>query len=237
MLKPPRVPWREFPDVVLHAVEADVRSFRCYVAAKSGDADAAIELVSVFSSDIAAASLMKLAGSETPILASAHAYERQGVNAIPEALARNLGDSLSWRVEDAIVQTNVVGHTGADGIHRLANQAAFDGPVTAGAVYVLVDDFIGQGGTLANLRGFVEASGGRVIAATALTGKPRSAKLALTRASLTALRERHGQGLEDWWEERFGHRFDCLTESEARYLERIEETDSVRDRIVAAEQA
>ena len=45
--------------------------------------------------------------------------------------------------------------------------------------YFLVDDFIGQGGTLTNLRGFVESHGAKVIGATALTGKGYSAKLSL----------------------------------------------------------
>jgi adenine/guanine phosphoribosyltransferase-like PRPP-binding protein len=41
-----------------------------------------------------------------------------------------------------------------------------------------VDDFVGQGGTLANLIGFIKSLGGHVVGATALTGKPYSAKLA-----------------------------------------------------------
>lgn len=61
---------------------------------------------------------------------------------------------------------NVVGHTGANGFLRLARQAVFDGEVIAGAEYLLVDDFIGQGGTLANLKGYIESSGGIVLGAT-----------------------------------------------------------------------
>ena len=44
----------------------------------------------------------------------------------------------------------------------------------------MVDDFIGQGGTLANLRGWIEEHGGKVVAAVALTGKPYSANPSLT---------------------------------------------------------
>ena len=35
----------------------------------------------------------------------------------------------------------------------------------------MVDDFVGMGGTLANLRGYIETHGGTVLAAIALTGK------------------------------------------------------------------
>lgn len=87
-----------------------------------------------------------------PILVSAHAIEGTGVNAIPEVLAGMLAQQLGWRVDSGIVQTNIVAHTGANGFSRLARQALFDGPVVAGGEYVLVDDFVGQGGTLANLR-------------------------------------------------------------------------------------
>jgi adenine/guanine phosphoribosyltransferase-like PRPP-binding protein len=42
-----------------------------------------------------------------------------------------------------------VSHTGADGFSRLARQAQFAGSVQAGRRYVMVDDFVGMGGTLA----------------------------------------------------------------------------------------
>gem|GEM_PF-4489309 len=75
---------------------------------------------------------------------------------------------------------------------RLARQPDFEGAVTQGRDYVLVDDFVGMGGTLANLRGFIEAQGGKVVAAVTLTGKPYSAKLALDAEQLQKLREKHG---------------------------------------------
>ncbi len=89
---------------------------------------------------------------ETPTLVSAHAYEREGVNAIPEALADALGRQLGWPVDSEVVQSNIVAHTGAGGFERLARQASFDGVIEPGRSYVLVDDFVGMGGTLANLR-------------------------------------------------------------------------------------
>ena len=127
-------------------------------------------------------------------------------------------------------------HTGSDGYGRLARQPDFEGKITYGRDYVLVDDFVGMGGTLANLRGFIEAQGGKVVAAVTLTGKPYSAKLALDEAQLHELREKHGTELETWWQETFGHAFDCLTQSEARYFARSHNADTIRDRIAAAKQ-
>ena len=103
-----------------------------------------------------------------------------------------------------------------------------------GCAPVLLDDFIGQGGTLANLRGWVETSGATVIGAVGLTGKAYSAVLNPSREQLHALRQKHGTALEQWWRERFGHAFDCLTQSEARYLTHAPNIGTIRNRIAAA---
>ncbi len=62
-------------------------------------------------------------------------------------------------------------------------------------------------------------------------------QLTLDSAQLEELRARHGPELERWWEGKFGHSFDLLTQSEARYLARSKDADTIRDRIAAAEQA
>ncbi len=172
-----------------------------------------------------------------PVLVSASAYERGGVNAIPSALATLLSERLAAPFRTTVVQTNVASHTGADGYGRLARQARFDGDVEENYEYVMVDDFIGQGGTLANLRGWIESRGGRVVGAVALTGKFYSAKLSPTQEQLRELRERHGPDFEKWWREHFGHAFDCLTQSEARYLARSPDVDTIRDRLATAKRA
>ena len=167
---------------------------------------------------------------------SAHAYEREGINAIPEAFAVEISKAVGWPHDLGVAQINVT-HTGADGFSRLARQAEFAGTVQNGCEYVLVDDFVGMGGTLANLKGYIESQGGKVLAAVSLTGKPHSAKLALSSERLQELRGKHGTELENWWIGQFAHAFDALTESEARYLARTEAIDTIRDRIAAAKQA
>ena len=232
---PVRTPWHDFPAVILHSPELAVKKHAVYANAKAGDSDAAFQLVQETISPEAIEKLINLAAGRSPLLASAHAFEKTGVNAIPEALADELAERTGFPVDGSIVQINVVGHTGANGFSRLAKQALFDGDVVEAADYILVDDFIGQGGTLANLKGYIESKGGRVIGATVLTGKPYSAKLAPTNEQLTALRLKHGEQLEEWWIGRFGHNFDRLTQSEARYLERTTDAVTIRDKIAAAE--
>ena len=238
MKRPPRVVWRDFPDAVLLAAEAPTKRHEEYRAAKSGAAVAAATLVRslVDESGIGAVRSMidATSGGPDPVLVSAHAYERDGFNAIPAALAKLLSQRLDVPYDTTVVQTNVVGHTGADGYRRLARQAAFGGNVERGRRYVMVDDFIGQGGTLANLRGWVEKQGGLVVGAVGLTGKAYSARLNPSEERLHELREKHGPDFEKWWKEHFGHTFDCLTHSEARYLAHSPDVDTIRSRLAAA---
>ena len=235
--KSARIPWGVFPPVWIHASETAVKQHPAYDAAKVGDPDAAYKLViETRSLDIIKQLTAAFAGMN-PILVSAHAVEQAGVNAIPEALADIISKQTGWRADASIVQTNIVAHTGADGFSRLARQAEFGGDVASVQNYVLVDDFVGQGGTLANLRSHIIRGGGIVVGATVLTGKAHSALLALAKSTLEALRKKHEKELENWWHQRFGFDFDCLTESEARYLLNTPSADRVRNQIAAAVQA
>jgi hypothetical protein len=118
------------------------------------------------------------------------------------------------------------------GFHRLAHQALFFGEVISGQFYF--DDFVGQGGTPANLIGFIHSRGGSVLGATVLTGKPYSVKLVPDDAPIQSLRDKHGQDIEEWWRQQFGFGFDCLTRSEARYFEQTADAQTIRDRVAAA---
>ena len=86
-LKPPRAPWGAFPDVITHADETAVKTHPAYAAAKAGDFDAATALVTDTISLGAVTALALLANDRPVTLASARAFERDGVNAIPEGLA------------------------------------------------------------------------------------------------------------------------------------------------------
>ncbi|MDE2705779.1 MAG: type I-U CRISPR-associated protein Csb2, partial [Gemmatimonadota bacterium] len=238
MRQPPRVPWEAFADAVLLAGESETKQHPEYPSAKtSGDAEAAANLVSGLVDEAGITTVRALidevSESGEPVLICANAYE-QGFNAIPASLAELLSERLGVPFDTTVAQANVVRHTGADGYGRLARQAAFEGTVEKEREYVMVDDFVGQGGTLANLRGWIEKQGGKVVGAIALTGKPYSAKLNPSQEQLHELRQKHGSDFEKWWKAHFGHSFDCLTYSEARYLARSPDVDTIRNRLAAA---
>lgn len=233
---PPRSPWpKNFPRVEIVADTPVVQGHTAYLRAKQGDIEAALRLVRDLLGDNLILHLRKTHQADDPLLTAVQAVEGISVNVIPQAMAAWLARKTGFSLEDSLVQLNKVSHTKSSGWHRLANQALFGGEVIPQKRYLLLDDFIGQGGTLANLRAFIEANGGCVVGAAALTGKAYSSILALTNETLIMLRSKHGH-FENEWRKRFGFGFDCLTESEARYLLRAEDADTIRNRLAAAAQ-
>lgn len=231
----PRVPWSlDFPSVVVHTTVAARDGHVDYLAAKSGDADAAFRVVRDLMAPAAMERIKDALAGRRPLIVPVHAIETTGINFLPEALGRDLGEYLSLPVTAELVQTNTVGHTRASGFHRLAFQPTFEGPVLPGQEYLLVDDHVGLGGTLANLRGHIENQGGRVILSTTLTASRRSEILALSPATLQALLEKHGNALEEYWRQQFGFGLDGLSEAEAGYLLRTPSFDAIRDRMAEA---
>ncbi|MDR2876239.1 MAG: phosphoribosyltransferase [Methylobacillus sp.] len=235
-VKPKRALWGNFPDVVIQATESAVKKHPCYTSAKTGDIDAALRLVQDCMPQEALDILRRRLVGKLPVVAAVQAVENMGVNVIPEVMAAYIAESLDLPLDADLAQINRVGHTGSSGFRRLATPALFDGHVERERDYLLVDDFVGQGGTLANLRGYIEQHGGNVVLATVLTGKDYSAKLALAAETLAGLRAKHGDDLENWWRQTYGYGFELLTESEARYLIRTENADKVRAEIAAAVQ-
>jgi hypothetical protein len=235
-----RTPWPpDFPDVVIHTTVEERDAHPCYKAAKAGDCAAAYQLVMDTISEQAIELLRAQIGDRTPILVPVGAIEHEGFNAIPDVMAREIADRLNLEVDDdSIGQSNKVGHTRARAAHRMVTPAIFTGQVRDGAEYVIVDDHVGLGGTIANLRGYIEEHGGKVIAVSTLTESQDSRKLALRPETLEALEKKHGTELDEFWRGSFGHGIATLTEAEGGNLLRQSSVDVIRTRMAkAAEEA
>ncbi len=233
---PIRLPWpATFPDVVVHTDVRTRDNHPSYKAAKTGDAEAALTLASDLLSSDGIARVRLIVGGRQALLLPVIADELMGFNAIPDAMAQVLGAELGLDVvAGEIVQTNKVGHTRAPAFQRLVTPATFEGRVQAGAQYVLVDDHVGLGGTLANLRGYVEARGGTVIAITTLTESRDARAISLRLETRNMLWTRHGEALDHLWKSQFGYGIDCLTEVEALNLCRQQSVASVEDFLAQA---
>lgn len=211
---PPAAPWpKDFPGVVTHGtlgqlygagVPADATAAgdragaptknAIYRAAKSGDVEAAHQVVANL---IDPAKLAQL-GAQYPdaTVVSVHADEAAGKNKLPQAYAEAIGDIAGLKVDDQIVQTNRTLHTGADQKQRLLAAAKFDGSVEPGRNYIVADDVVTSGATLAQLKQYIEARGGKVVAATTLAsanpkpGQAPATELPIRPATEQAIRRR-----------------------------------------------
>jgi hypothetical protein len=210
--------------------DASLKAHAGYPAAKSGDAAAAVWLVMDLAEPLV--NQVKAAIESNVIFVAPHAREAPGDNAIPQVLARALASPTGAEADRDIVQRTRVFHTGADPMERLNNRARFDGPVRKGARYVLVDDVMTMGGTLAELAHYIQAGGGMVSGLVVLVNAARSGLLTPAVRITALLERRHGDAIREIFQ------IDpaALTAEEAQYLIGFRTVDEIRNRSVTAKQ-
>ncbi len=231
-----RIPWpRDFPNVLTHCTVKQRDQHPAYKKAKTGDHKAAIELAKDLLDNTVLEKLKTLTAKQNPVLIPVGAIEREGYNAIPPAMAAEIGSRLSMVVDVSnFYQTNRVEHTRAPTWQRIVTPPLFKGKVQEKENYILVDDHTGVGGTLANLRGYIETNNGKVVAMTTLTASREAEKISLTENAYSMLISKYGEELEQFWKQNFGYGLDCLTAIEFRTINRQPSFDAIRDFIFKA---
>ena len=210
--------------------DAPLKAHAAYRAAKAGDPAAAVQLVMDLAEPLA--DMVKSTIPGGAIFVAPHAREASGDNAIPQVLARALAQAVGAEADRDIVQRTRVFHTGADPMERLNNRARFDGPERPGAAYVLVDDVMTMGGTLAELIHYILSGGGAVAGLVVLVNAARSGRLTPPRRVTATLERRHGDAIR----EIFQIDAAALTAEEAQYLIGFRTVDEIRNRSFAARQ-
>lgn len=140
-------------------------------------------------------------------------------NTLPLQYAAHLATVLDGTIDTEIVQKARVGRTVLTAFPRLLWQPAFDGAVRRDVAYIIVDDVLTVGGTIAALRSYIIRTGGTVVGYTTLahrTGEFRP--LALSDATWQQLWSLYGSGLGSFWEREIGHDARYLSEAEGSYL-------------------
>ncbi len=201
-------------------------------AAKAGDEVAALRLALELV-DMKMLKAVHDAAGNSPIFVPVISVEATGRNKIPLAVSEVLASRLGASTTTEIVQVDSPKRTAMDGLDRLLSAPEFDGEVIPGASYVLVDDTITQGGTFASLASHILDNGGKISAVVALTGKQYSAKIEPSTELLGQVRDQYGD-VESDFRSATGYGFDALTQSEARYLAKHNDAQSVRNRIIEA---
>ena len=213
-----------------------------YDAAKAGDELAARAVVDDVLSLPTCQSIGQQFSGAT--LVSVHAEERSGRNKLAVTYAKALGEIALLDVDDTVVQTNRPQHTDAKARPRFARRPLFAGPVVAGQTYLVVDDVVTSGSSLAGLRHYIEARGGLVVAMTTLAAAEAKyghepTRLPVAQGTLDAIREKFPANAIEAIIVEYGvaPSIAHLTESEARVVLGFHSIDAVRSSLVAGRQA
>ena len=232
-------PWpKDFPNATLMTTRTALMAKHedLFRKAKAGDGNAAMELVDALMSDRKRRDKVLQLKKDHPNAAIAcpvHAEEEEGRNAIPFAYAQYIADALGMEVDDDITQTVRAGHTGKDAWYRLTHRAQFGGEVRRGKEYILVDDHITQGGTINELRSYIENNGGKVVAVAALTSSKGSSILSPRKETIDELKARYPDIDQLLRDADIAGSVDAITNSEAEYISKFSQ-DEFRRRVASA---
>ena len=138
-------------------------------------------------------------------------------NTLPLALAHSIGLPI-W---DKISIVHTVKRKPLYAIQRMMHKPAFTGYIQKDKTYIIVDDVVTQGGTIAALRKHVLACGGKVVAVVALAYSIGSYDIAPTEEQKIRLFSKFGEAV--YWLEELGiiPSVEELTSSQVRYLLRF----------------
>ncbi len=234
----PRTAWpTDFPKVFAATTEEGLRNTPEYQAAKNGDVTAATKVARALVTDAMVEQIRKRLGDQKPKIVPVVAQNGAKKNKLPIALATVLAQRLGLEVETNVVQSNMPMRTGSGVNHRLANHPRFataEG-FTPSESYLIVDDVITTGGTIAGLRGYLETeTGGKVLGVSVLGARSDRLVLPVTDDTIRRIRQKLGSRIDTILQEELGYGLERFTEGEARALLSSESADEVRTRIAGA---
>ncbi len=153
----------QFPPIVNHTSSAVARHHPDFKAAKHGDFQAALRLVDELVKDEKVAMIARQFPKAHIIYN--HKIQGEGINMIPAAYAARFS-AIGMTVEHDIIAVTNVSHTNASDVSRISKRMRFEGHISKGIDYILLDDFITSGAELRDLRDYVNSQGGNVVAMT-----------------------------------------------------------------------
>lgn len=222
------IPASTEPVIFSYRKNEQIKLHKDYAAAKGGDIEAAVRLVKTLAKTETRQAVADRFGGA--VFVAPMAQEASGKNAIPQALAAYYASAAQGALNTQIVQMNRPRHTGADPMQRIIARAQFGGAVRKGQRYVLVDDNLTLGGTLAELSDYIQRNGGEVAGIVVLTNANRSDTLQARPKQIRTIEERFGDVLR----EQLAIDPQALTGPEADYLIGLRDADALRARAAKA---
>lgn len=217
---PEGIEWdADFPSIENHTSATKARHHPDFEAAKHGDFNAAIRLIDDLVKDEKILSIADQYPDAT--IAYIHSLENVSVNMIPAAYAAKF-EAAGMKVEHGIYAITNATHTHATDISRISKRMRFEGAVTKGEKYILLDDFITSGAELRDFRDFVISKGGNVVMMTTL-GHGSYGKLSQIGIDENYKQKLYESGLQDQDLQKYGiaSSVGCLTLGEAAKLSRV----------------
>lgn len=221
-----RAPWPDiFPDVISNVMwtaqkkgDLCLKAHPLYQPAKGErDLGSALSLLDDLVKKSTIESLKTLASEAetTPILVAPAAHVEDSNNVLAIGYAHWLGHELDWPVEERVFQAKTFSKDRSDAWIRIANRSTFYGEIDRKSPYVIVDDVLTLGGTLADLRSFIIDKGGSVIGMSTIASRyGHDAPIHLGKDLQTKLEKYYGSDLEKFCNEHLGFGHQCLTRSE-----------------------
>ena len=181
--------WHEgIGDVIIHTNLPAIKTkySELHAKAKAGDVVAARELVRA----VVKRERVKELAERFPnaIVAFPHAEEASGKNKIPAIYAVAF-EAEGLKIAEDIIQSVKPHHTGSDKISRFVRRARYDGEVVSGREYIIIDDHVTMGGTLRDLKDYIESKGGKVVAVSTITASAGGTKLVSDAEQINALQQ------------------------------------------------
>lgn len=208
-----------FPAVTNHTSASCARSHPDFDDAKQGDFDAALRMVG----DLVKDERIKQIAGQYPNARIVYNHRMHGerINMIPAAYAAKFS-AVGMKVEHDIIAITDVSHTNASDIARISKRMRYEGHVTQGADYILLDDFITSGAELRDMRDYIQSKGGNVVAMTTL-GHGSYGKLTDIRIDDRYIECLRQNGITDKELRKYGiaSEIGCLTLGEAAKLARL----------------
>ena len=203
-----------------------------YLSAKNGNLDEARTLVEELMNG---KTLCPISSNE--ILLPIIAQEENGRNKIPFAIALYISELYGNTIETDIVQEVRANHTGSSASKRLKNVLfkRYSEYPLANNEYIIIDDYITMGGTVASLAKYIRNNGGVVNKVITISSGTRTIKdtvgfqdITPTQEEVNAVREKFG----DWIEEYADMKYEEMPAPTIRYLLRFNNLENFKNRVI-----
>lgn len=219
-------------NVAVHTNTAALTHHPDYDAAKAGDRRAAVRVVK----DLVKANITAELVRQYPdaIVVPVREKESTGHNKLPAMYASHLAKQGLER-NRTIYSAATVNRKSLEGFARLGTRKRYRGKVEPGRNYILVDDVFTHGGTLNDLRLYIESNGGKVVAVTSLAPGRLGKRFVPTAETRTAVKEKFDDRELDGILEEYGiPAASDLTEHELRLIAGQSGIDGIRRQLDAA---